>query len=68
MSDITAVSFVPKSRRQELRQALTDEDTGELKWRERRTLYGSEFYFSGPAGLVMKTHTFVSWWLASPPR
>ena len=66
MSEITAVSFVPKSKRARLRHVLTTGDTGDLRWRERKRLSGSEFYFSGPASLVMKTHNYISHWLATP--
>jgi hypothetical protein len=68
MSEITAVSFVPKTRRAKLRHVLATGDTGELRWRERRRLTGSEFYFSGPRTLVMRTHAYITWWLATPPR
>ncbi len=66
MPDITAVSFVPKAKRSRLRHVLATGDTGDLRWREQKKLRGSEFYFSGPAGLVMKTHAYVTWWLATP--
>jgi hypothetical protein len=63
--DITCVSFVPKAQRGKLRHVLMTEDTGELRWKERKTLFGSEFYFSGPSRLVMRTHAYVSYWLAA---
>ena len=65
MAEITAVSFVPKANRARLRHVLSTGDTGELRWREQKRLFGSEFYFSGPASLVMKTHAYVSRWVAS---
>ena len=64
MSEITAVSFVPKAKRARLRHVLATGDIGDLKWRERKRFSGSEFYFSGPAPLVMKTHNFITHWLA----
>jgi hypothetical protein len=64
MAELTCMSFVPKGQRGKLRHVLMTEDTGELRWRERKTLFGSEFYFSGPAGLVMRTHRYVSHWVA----
>lgn len=64
MSEFTCVSFVPKRKTAKLRHVLMTGDTGELRWRERKKLFGSEFYFSGPANLVRKTHTFVTEWLA----
>lgn len=63
MTDVTYVSLVPRSLRGKLREALTAEDTGPLSWRERRRLFISEFYFSGPPELARKTHTFVTRWL-----
>ena len=65
MSEATFVSFVPKARSGELRQTLMTEDTGPLRWRERRTFSGSEFYFTGPTELARKTHIYVTKWLIS---
>jgi hypothetical protein len=65
MIEATFVSFVPKSRCVQLRQILTTEDTGELRWRELRTFSGSEFYFTGPAGLARKAQIYVAQWLIS---
>ena len=65
MAEITAVSFVPKAKRGRLRHVLATGDTGDLRWRERKKIFGSEFYFSGPPDLVMKTHEFVTRWLAT---
>ena len=42
---------------------LQSEDTGELEWRERRTWFGSEFYFSGSPALTRRTHAFITEWL-----
>lgn len=64
MAEATFVAFVPKNKSDELRQTLTAEDTGELRWRERRTFSGSEFYFTGPSELARKTHIYVTEWLA----
>ncbi len=65
MVEATFVSFVPKSKSDELRKALTTEDTGDLQWRERRTFSGSEFYFTGPSELARKVHVYVAQWLIS---
>ena len=65
MSGVTYVSFVPKAKRDKLRRILQSEDTGELHWTEKKTFLGSEFYFSGPSGLVRKTHAYITQWLAS---
>jgi hypothetical protein len=65
VSEVTYVSFVPRSKRAKLRSALETEDTGEVTWTEKRLLFGSEFYFSGPAKLVRKTHAYITLWLAT---
>jgi len=65
MIEATYVSFVPKTKSDKLRQTLTAEDTAPLRWHERRTFSGSEFYFTGPPGLARKTHIYVTQWLAS---
>jgi hypothetical protein len=64
MVEATFVAFVPKKKSDQLRQTLTREDTGELRWRERRVFAGSEFYFTGPSELARKTHIYVTEWLA----
>jgi hypothetical protein len=64
VSEITCVSFVPKAKRGKLRHVLMTGETGDLRWRERKKFFGSEFYFSGPPGLVRKTHVYVTRWLA----
>lgn len=64
MSDAIYVSFVPKAHRAKLREVLRSEDTAPVVWRERRGLFGSEFYFSGPAKLTRKAHETVTLWLA----
>ena len=63
MTEATFVSFVPKKKSEQLRKTLTTEDTGELRWRERRTMGGSEFYFTGPAELARKAQIYVTQWL-----
>lgn len=63
MVEATFMAFVPKKKSDVLRQTLTTEDTGDLRWRERRTLSGSEFYFTGPSELARKAHVYVAHWL-----
>jgi hypothetical protein len=65
LTDVTYVSFVPRSRRAKLRNALSSEDTGQIRWVEKRRIFGSEFHFSGPARPVRKTHAYITAWLAS---
>jgi hypothetical protein len=67
VSDATFVSFVPKAKTAKLRRTLLSEDTGDLRWREQKTMFGSEFYFSGPVSLVRQTHEYIAYWLASTP-
>jgi hypothetical protein len=64
MTDVTYVSFVPKRKRDKLRHVLETEDTGRVSWREKKRLFGSEFYFSGPTDLVRRTHAYITQWLA----
>ena len=63
MSDATYVAFVPKAMTAKLRSVLQSEDTGAVTWRERKVMFGSEFYFSGPPALVRATHAYVSQWV-----
>jgi hypothetical protein len=65
MADATYVAFVPAAKRDELRQILETEDTTPLVWHERRSFFGSEFYFSGPPGLARKAQAYVAEWLIS---
>jgi hypothetical protein len=65
MENLTYVSLVPKACSGRLREVLSQEDTGELTWREVRQARGSEFYFTGPPNLVRKTHEFVTLWIAN---
>ncbi|CAN5882667.1 hypothetical protein BH11PSE1_BH11PSE1_08580 [soil metagenome] len=63
MSDATYIAFVPTAKRDRLRQILQTEDTGPLAWREQRTMFGSEFYFSGPSALARKAQAYVAEWV-----
>jgi len=63
MSEATYVVFVPRRKRDELRQILRTEDTGPLAWRELRSWFGSEFYFSGPPVLARKAQAYVAEWV-----
>ncbi|MBP7648800.1 MAG: hypothetical protein KA085_13835 [Phenylobacterium sp.] len=63
MSDATYIAFVPTAKRDRLRQILQTEDTKPLAWRERRTMFGSEFYFSGPSSLARKAQAYVAEWV-----
>jgi hypothetical protein len=65
MADLTCVVFVPKKARGQLRHVLMTADMGELRWRERKRLFGSEFYFTGPSALALKTQAFLTRWVAA---
>ncbi|CAN7428233.1 hypothetical protein LJR225_002782 [Phenylobacterium sp. LjRoot225] len=65
MTEVTYVSYVPKGKRAKLRQVLESEDTGSVRWSEKKKLFGSEFYFSGPTQLVRRTHAYITAWLAA---
>ncbi len=64
MADATYVSYVPRSKRNRLRQVLNTEDTRPVRWTEKRGLFGSEFFFSGPSAVVRRVHAHITSWLA----
>jgi hypothetical protein len=63
MPDATFVAYVPRTLRERLRSALLGEDTGALKWEEKKVYGGSDFYISGPPALARKAHFYVQEWL-----
>jgi hypothetical protein len=65
MGNLTYVSLVPKESTDKLRKILSEEDTGEIEWREVRAGRGSEFYFTGPSALARCTHEYVTLWVAN---
>ncbi|MFC3070909.1 hypothetical protein [Phenylobacterium soli] len=65
MPEATYVAFVSKRQRAKLRTVLQTEDMGELTWREKKRLFGSEFYFSGPPTLARQAHAYVTKWLST---
>ena len=65
MVDVTYVSFVPRSKCGKLRRTLEAEDTRPVRWAEKRGLFGSEFYFSGPSQIVRRTHAFITSWVSA---
>jgi hypothetical protein len=68
MTEVTCVVFVPKGQRGELRHILMTADMGDLRWRERKRLFGSEFYFTGPSSLAMKTQAYLTNWIETRRR
>ena len=63
MPDATYVAFVPSGMTAKLRSVLQTENTAPIAWRERKGLFGSEFYFSGPPKLARATHAYISEWV-----
>jgi hypothetical protein len=68
VSEVTYVSFVPAKKRAKLRSVLASEDTGAVRWSEKKRLFCSEFHFSGPTELVRRTHAYITQWLADDLR
>jgi hypothetical protein len=62
----TFVLFVSKNQRSRVRNALTPELVGDARWRERKTLFGSEFYFSGPSAIARQALPLPPGW--PPPE
>lgn len=65
MIEATYVLYVPKAKRTKLRGMLQAEDTAPIRWREKKSMSGSEFYFSGPAAAARETHAQLIRWLAA---
>ncbi|HEY2359138.1 MAG TPA: hypothetical protein VGH86_16935 [Phenylobacterium sp.] len=63
MAEATYVAFVPAKKCDRLREMLQTESTAPLVWRERRSWFGSEFYFSGPPALARKAQAYVTEWV-----
>lgn len=63
MVEATFVLYVPRSKRGRVRNGLAADETADLKWRERKTLFGSEFYFSGPSAVARQVHATASRWI-----
>jgi hypothetical protein len=56
MTDATYVLFAPKAQLARLRAHLKTLTWDEVRWRERRRLFGSEFYVSGPSRQAREAH------------
>jgi hypothetical protein len=63
----TYVLYAPRSKRAELRAALTAYDGARIAWRERKLLFGSEFSMTGPAAAVRQAHAAAVDWLHQFP-
>ena len=64
MVEATYVLFVPKAQRLQARKVLNAETAESIRWRERKKLFGSEFYVSGPATAAREAHEQAVRWLA----
>ena len=64
MVEATYVLFVPKAKRLQARKVLNAETSETVRWRERKKLFGSEFYVSGPAAQAREAHEQAVRWLA----
>ncbi len=58
--EATFVLFAPPSKRAGLRKALAVHGEGLVTWRERKLLFGSEFYLTGPAAAARKAHSALT--------
>jgi hypothetical protein len=67
MVEATYVLFVSKRLRGRVRTGLAAEPQIDIRCRERKTLRGSEFYFSGPAALARQAHASASGWIKELP-
>jgi len=63
MIEATYVLFAPKAQLSRLRAHLKSQPADEVRWRERRRLFGSEFYVSGPSRLAREAHQSAALWL-----
>ena len=64
MVEATYVLFVPKAKRLQVRDVLKADVPESVQWRERKKLFGSEFYVSGPAALAREAHEQAVRWLS----
>ena len=67
MVEATYVLFVSKRLRGRVRTGLASEPQADIRWRERKTLRGSEFYFSGPAAQARQAHACAAGWIREMP-
>jgi hypothetical protein len=58
--EATYVLFAQNSQRARLREALAAQSDGPVRWRERKLLFGSEFYLTGPAAAARRAHSALS--------
>jgi hypothetical protein len=63
MTEATFVPYAAKGQLPRLRAHLATERAGDVRWREKRQLSGSEFYVVGPSRLAREAHERAATWL-----
>jgi hypothetical protein len=63
MTEATFVLYAPKGQLPRLRAHLATESIGDVRWREKRQMSGSEFYVVGPSRLAREAHERAATWL-----
>lgn len=58
--EATYVLYAQKAVRGRLLQVLAAHADGAVRWRERKRLFGSEFYLTGPAAAARKAHSALT--------
>jgi hypothetical protein len=67
MAEATFVLYAPRSRRAGLRATLGAVGADRVTWRERKMLFGSEFYLTGPSAAARRVHAAATDWLHEAP-
>lgn len=60
MIEATFVVYAPKAQLAKVRGLVGSQSPEAVTWRERRTLFGSEFYVTGPATLAREAHELAA--------
>jgi len=68
MIEATFVVYAPKAQLAKLRGLVRSQTAEAVTWQERRTLFGSEFYVTGPAALAREAHELAAHLLSWPDR
>lgn len=63
MTEATYVLFAHQALRARLRDHLNTQGYQEVRWRERRRLFGSEFFLTGPSREAREAHHTATVWL-----
>jgi hypothetical protein len=68
MMQATYILYASKAQLVRLRAHVREHPDGEVSWRERRKLFGSEFHVSGPSRLAREAHERAATWLSRSER